>query len=59
MTLKDLRKAVQALGMTLRWTPAYGEYRVNFAGGQESTAYYTSDRQDALDTARRMAAERS
>jgi len=27
-----------------------GEYRVNFRGGKEETAYYTDDLQDALDT---------
>lgn len=28
-----------------------GEYRVNFRGGKEATAYYTNDRQDAVNTA--------
>jgi hypothetical protein len=28
-----------------------GEYRVNFMGGKEATAYYTNDLQDAVNTA--------
>jgi hypothetical protein len=28
-----------------------GEYRVNFAGGDEATAYYTNDLEDAFSTA--------
>lgn len=31
-----------------------GEYRVNFAGGSESTAYYTNDLEDAIQTGRAM-----
>lgn len=36
--------------MTLR--VRNGEYRINMKGGTEATAYYTDDRQDALDTAK-------
>lgn len=32
-----------------------GEYRVNYRGGSEDTAYYTNDRADAIETARAMA----
>lgn len=31
-----------------------GEIRVNYSGGDEATAYYTSDPQDAIDTAQAM-----
>lgn len=34
--------------MTLRKRD--GEYRVNFAGGKEATAYYTNDLEDAFAT---------
>jgi hypothetical protein len=32
----------------------HGEIRVNYSGGDEATAYYTSDPQDAIDTAQAM-----
>ena len=31
-----------------------GEYRVNFKGGAEATAYYTNDLEDAIQTGRTM-----
>jgi hypothetical protein len=43
--------------MTIRVTPD-GQYRVNFLGGCESTAFYTLDLDDALETGLVMAAER-
>jgi hypothetical protein len=43
--------------MTIRVTPD-GQYRVNFLGGRESTAFYTLDLDDALETGLAMAAER-
>lgn len=43
---------VRALGMTL--TRRAGEYRVNFRGGGEETAYYTPDLGDAVGTAHAM-----
>ena len=58
MTLKDLRAKAKAIGMTIRWNPDYREYRVNFPEGNEATAYYTGDRDDALATAERMLADR-
>lgn len=35
-----------------------GEWKVNFVGGSEETAYYTTDEQDAIDTAAAMLKER-
>jgi hypothetical protein len=58
MTLKDLTKAAQAIGMTIRWNADYREYRVNFRSGDEATACYTNDRDDALATAQAMAKQR-
>ena len=46
MTFKELK----ARGVIVRRTP-WDEYRVNFKGGQEATAYYTTDIDDAKDTA--------
>lgn len=53
MTDRELRIAVHALGMNIQKRD--GEYRINWPGADEDQAYYTDDRQDALDTARAMA----
>ena len=50
-----LRDEVRSLGLTLRVTD--GEYRVAFPYNERS-AYYTTDPDDALATARAMARER-
>lgn len=42
-------------GITL--TRREGEYRVNFKGGPERTAYYTNDLEDAIQTGRAMSRE--
>jgi hypothetical protein len=52
-----VRARSRAAGMTTRVTPD-GQYRVNFLGGCESTAFYTLDLNDALETGLAMAAER-
>lgn len=52
MTLKEAQKYVSSLGLTLRHS--FGEYRVNFKGGKEATAYYTNDIKDAVSTAECM-----
>jgi hypothetical protein len=44
-------------GLTIRSTGG-GEYRVNFKGGDEETAYYTNDLKDAVDTGIIMAKQR-
>jgi hypothetical protein len=60
MTQKQLIQAVRALGLVCRVTD--GEYRISFPVSQavtadraEASAYYTDDRQDALNTAQAMA----
>jgi hypothetical protein len=45
------------LGLTLR-TVRSGNYRVNFRDGNETTAYYTDDLEDAVNTAVEMARKR-
>lgn len=51
---KCARAALAKRGVTL--TVRDGEYRVNFVGGKEDSAYYTTDLNDALSTGRAMAA---
>jgi len=50
MTQKQTIATIRALGLVCRVRD--GEYRVNYRDGQESTAYYTNDSDDALATAR-------
>jgi hypothetical protein len=60
MTQREAKQAVQALGLVLRYTPEYDEYRIDYrpddARRSGDSAYFTQDRTDAVDTARRMAA---
>ena len=57
MTDKEAMQKMRTIGMVL--TKADGEYRVNFKGGEEATAYYTNDRNDAVVTGTIMAVERA
>lgn len=47
-TLSGVRKTLGALGITIRHSVDLDEYCVNYKGGSEATAYYTSDLGDAL-----------
>ena len=49
------KQDLRALGLSL--THNYNEYRVNFIGGKEATAYYTDDLLDAVGTGKHMAKE--
>lgn len=49
---ESARSKIMDLGMTLARKD--GEFRVNWRGGTESTAYYTNDLADALATAECM-----
>lgn len=53
MTMKEAKAIARAIGMTINATPLH-EYRVNFAGASDRSAYYAGDLQDAVDTARAM-----
>jgi hypothetical protein len=53
MTQKTLYTIIRSYGLTI--SKDYNEYRVNFKNGEEATAYYTDDKEDALNTAKRMA----
>lgn len=57
MTILQDKDALRRVGVTLRKRD--GEYRVNFLGGGEATAYYTNDLEDALGTGQRMSAEKT
>lgn len=59
MTLTTLKEARTRLSSSMQiGATSHGEYRVNYRGGKEATAYYTNDLQDAFDTAMRMHEER-
>ena len=53
MNITKTIDAIRQLDMSCKRT-AEGEFRVNFKGGSESTAYYTSDSDDAIATAKAM-----
>jgi hypothetical protein len=49
MTLQQAKSIARHLGLTLR-TVRSGNYRVNLRDGNETTAYYTDDLEDAVNT---------
>jgi hypothetical protein len=51
-TIAQAKATLNFHGMVLRKTD--GEYRVNFRGGKEATAYYTTDIDDAVATGIKM-----
>jgi hypothetical protein len=49
MTIKEAKQSLREHhGITL--TKRDGEFRVNYIGGEEPTAYYTDDMADAINT---------
>jgi hypothetical protein len=57
LTLKAAQHALRETGIAIRHRD--GEWRVNFRPGGESTAYYTSDLEDAVMTGMAMAHART
>jgi L-ribulose-5-phosphate 3-epimerase UlaE len=57
MTLQQAKSIARHLGLTLRMVRS-GDYRVNFREGNETTAYYTDNLEDAVKTAIEMARRR-
>ena len=53
MTLQKAKSIARQLGLTLRQLHS-GNYRVNFRDGNEVTAYYTDNLEDAVNTAVEM-----
>jgi hypothetical protein len=49
MTLQKAKSIARHLGLTLRKMLS-GDYRVNFRDGNEMTAYYTDNFEDAVNT---------
>ena len=49
MTLQQAKSIARHLGLTLRKVRS-GGYRVNFRDGNEMTAYYTDNLEDAVNT---------
>jgi hypothetical protein len=58
ITLQEAKSIARHLGLTLRMLRS-GEYRVNFRDGNETTAYYTDNLEDAVNTAVEMARKRT
>jgi hypothetical protein len=58
MTLQEAKSIARHLGLTLRQVRS-GDYRVNFRDGNETTAYYTDNLEDAVNTAVEMAHKRA
>jgi hypothetical protein len=57
ITLQEAKSIARHLGLTLRLLRS-GNYRVTFRDGDESTAYYTGNLEDAVDAAVAMARKR-
>ena len=53
MTIKNAQKILAEIGVSLRKTDC-GEFRVNFKGGREDSAYYTNCIHDAIETGKAM-----
>ena len=58
MTPGKAKSIARHLGLTLRQLRS-GNYRVNFRNGNETTAYYTDNLEDAVNTAVEMARKRA
>jgi hypothetical protein len=58
MTLQAAKSIARHLRLTLRQLRS-GNYRVNFRDGNETTAYYTDNLEDAVNTAVEMARKRA
>ena len=55
-TVADAKRILRERGISVNKRD--GEYRVNFLGGEEATAYYTDDIEDAIRTGLAMATSR-
>lgn len=58
-SLAAARNVLGPLGLEIKLSSEWGEFRVNFKGGREATAYYTDDLDDAVATGRAMAENKS
>ena len=58
MTLQKAKSIARLIGLTLHQL-RFGNYRVNFRDGNETTAYYTDNLEDAVNTAVETARKRA
>jgi hypothetical protein len=58
MTLQKAKSIARHLGLTVREVCS-GNYRVNFRDGDETTAYYTDNLEDAVNAVVAMARKRA
>jgi hypothetical protein len=58
MTLQEAKSIVRHLGLTLRKVRS-GDYRVSSRDGNETTAYYTRNLEDAVNAAVEMVRKRA
>jgi hypothetical protein len=58
MTLQEAKSIARHLGLILRKVRS-GDYRVSSRDGDETTAYYTQNLEDAVNTAVEMARKRA
>jgi len=58
VTLQEAKSIARHLGLTLRKVRS-GDYRVNFRDGNETTAYYTDDLEDAVNVGLEMVRKRA
>jgi hypothetical protein len=58
VTLQEAKSIARHLGLTLRKVHS-GDYRMNFRDGNETTAYYRDNLEDAVKTAVEMACKRA
>jgi hypothetical protein len=58
VTLRQGKSIARHVGLTLRELCS-GEYRVNFRDGNETTAHYRDNLEDAVNTAVEMARKRA
>jgi hypothetical protein len=59
MTIREAKAICRSLGFSLNSRPADGEYRLCEYGAGEVRAYYTTDLDDAVCTARKEAGSAS
>jgi hypothetical protein len=57
MTFQEAKSIARHLGLTLRKLRS-GDYRVNFRDGNETTAYYTDNLEEAVNTGAEMIRKR-
>lgn len=59
LKISEVMRAVRSLGLTCRYQSAYDEFRIDYprkdSRWNEDSAYYTTYRDDAVETAKVMA----